>query len=285
MPRLKHLRYLLEAAFVGGVFALSNALPLERASALGGWLGRKLGMHLGATKVAKRNLDLAFPDMSEEEKARILLGMWDNIGRSAAEFPHLASDDILSRITVEGEEHLQRAVEKGAGIIYSGHFGNWEVAARAAGAHHVTLGLVYRHANNPYVEKMVFRVRETFTEGLFAKGSKGAMQIVRRLRSGKWVGMLMDQKMNQGMAIPFFGRDAMTATAIADFAKRFDASIVPTRIVREKNAHFRLIVYPPLTFTDTKDLLTQINALFEIWVREYPEQWLWIHRRWPKESA
>jgi len=100
--------------------------------------------------------------------------------------------------------------------------------------------------------------------------------------------MLVDQKMNNGIAVPFFGRPAMTAPALAQLALRFDCPVVPARVVRLNGAHFQLIVYPPLEVAKTGDrehdtltLMTQVNTMIEGWIRERPEQWLWLHNRWP----
>ena len=100
--------------------------------------------------------------------------------------------------------------------------------------------------------------------------------------------MLIDQKMNDGIAVPFFGRDAMTAPAIAEFALRYDMPLIPVRAVRTKDCHFEVTIYPPLAYEKTGDdekdilaIMTQINAQLESWIREYPEQWFWVHKRWP----
>jgi KDO2-lipid IV(A) lauroyltransferase len=118
----------------------------------------------------------------------------------------------------------------------------------------------------------------------------GAREIISILKKGEHVGMLVDQKLNEGMAIPFFGRDAMTAEAVALFALRIKCKLYPARIERLHGVHFRFSIYPPLHVENTGDrekdvrkVLTDINMLLESWIRERPEQWLWTHRRWPKD--
>ena len=119
-------------------------------------------------------------------------------------------------------------------------------------------------------------------------GAGGAKKLIEALSRGEHLGMLVDQKLNEGIAVPFFGRDAMTAPALAQLALRFGCPVVPARVERLDGAHFRLTVYPPLTLATSGDrqadiaaAMGQINALIEEWIRARPEQWLWLHRRWP----
>jgi KDO2-lipid IV(A) lauroyltransferase len=125
---------------------------------------------------------------------------------------------------------------------------------------------------------------------LIPKGREGAAQMLRLMRQGLHFGAMMDQKLNEGIAVPFFGHDAMTATAPVEIALRTGGPIVPVRCVRLPDSRFRIEVLPPLAFGRTEDrkadtmrILRQINEIMEGWIREYPEQWFWLHRRWPKE--
>jgi KDO2-lipid IV(A) lauroyltransferase len=123
---------------------------------------------------------------------------------------------------------------------------------------------------------------------LIPKGPAGARLLLRSLKGGKHLGMVVDQKMNDGIAIPFFGRDAMTAPALAELALRFDCPVVPVRVERLEGARFRITIDPPLDLdvtgerrADITAAMVKVNALIESWVREHPEQWLWLHNRWP----
>ncbi len=127
---------------------------------------------------------------------------------------------------------------------------------------------------------------------MLPKGGQGAVRLLRAIKNGQSLAMLVDQKMNDGIAVPFFGRDAMTAPAIAEFALRYDMPIIPVRVVRTKGCHFEATVYPPLEYEKTGDeekdsliIMTKINALLESWIREHPAQWFWVHKRWPKAPS
>ena len=150
---------------------------------------------------------------------------------------------------------------------------------------------VYRGLNNPWLDRLLGRYRAALGSRYHAKGATAARAMVAALKRGDSVGILVDQKLNEGIALPFFGRDAMTSTAPAKLALRFRAPVLCIRLERLGGANFRLTVRPPLPLpdsgdadADTESVTRQINAVVEGWIRERPEQWLWLHRRWPREE-
>jgi KDO2-lipid IV(A) lauroyltransferase len=283
MQKCKHL---LEAFGLRLLFGLFRLLPLDMASWLGGALGRLIGPFMSAHRTARRNIAMALPDLSADKKRALLRDMWDNLGRVAGELPHMPREALFRRIEVMGSEHIPQ--DGSAAIFFSGHLGNWELTYPIARRHGVPVTLIYREANNPYVEKMIFDLRATQSAHLLSKGPRSAIKLARAIKSGNSLAMLIDQKMNDGIPVPFFGRDAMTAPAIAELALRYNMRIIPARVVRMAGCHFEATVYAPLAITNTgnaeKDVLaimTQINQMLEAWIREYPEQWFWVHKRWP----
>lgn len=286
----KEFRQRLEALGARSIWALFAALPLDAASALGGWLGRTVGPLLGGVnRVARRNLRAAFPEKTEAEIETIIRAMWDNIGRVAGELPHLRRI-AAERVEVMGGEYVDLLRDDGKpGIFISGHLGNWEIGGAVAAMRGLPLHLVYRAANNPWVEDLYRKGRVGICDALIQKGPEGARQALKVLRDGGHLGMLVDQKMNDGVPIPFFGRDAMTAPAQAALALKFKCPLVPARTERLDGARFRVTVLPPMDMPesgnaheDQRILLTRINVLLEDWIRQRPEQWLWVHRRWPQ---
>lgn len=286
---MKQLRYIAEAIALSLLFAFFRMLPLTAASNAGGAIARTIGPFMFAHRTAKRNLRKAFPDMPREERQRILRDMWDNLGRVTAEMPHLPSAAITKTITCKGSEHM--VAHKGKTIMFfSAHTGNWELLPYVAESYGIPIALAYRLANNPYVDRMVSAIRATRTTAMFAKGPQGGLKLLRAIKSGISPAMLVDQKMNTGIAVPFFGREAMTATAIAELALRYDLPIIPARVIRKEKAQFEVIIYPPLDYQKTGDqerdvlhIMTRINQTLESWIRECPEQWFWVHKRWPSE--
>ncbi len=281
----------LEAAIAGFAGWVVGLLPLDWASALGGALGRWIGPRLGITKRARTNLRDAMPELSEAETASIIRGMWDNLGRVAFEYPHLRQIEVFApggRVETHGLEYIDRALAtKRKVIMFSGHIGNWEIAALAGGQYGIDVAQIYRAANNPLVDRMLARLRGDQGE-LIPKGAVASRRAVAALRRGGHLSLLADQKLNDGIPVPFFGRDAMTAPALALLALRFDCDVLPVRVERLNGARFRLTVYSPLPMprsgerdTDVAALMLEVNRTLEAWIRERPEQWFWLHRRWP----
>jgi Kdo2-lipid IVA lauroyltransferase/acyltransferase len=286
------LRDWTEGLFARLAFRFFGLLPLDRASALGGALARAIGPRLGASKRARVNLRRALPALSETEIERIVAGMWDNLGRVVAEYPHLGEFQVYAgtdRVAVAGfRELLAKHAPDKRYIFFSGHYGNWEVATLAVTQAGLSAVEIYRAANNPFVDDLINEARSVVGSELAPKGNVAARRAIGGLAEGKHVCLLVDQKMNDGIPVKFFGRDAMTAPALARLAFRFDCIVVPVRVDRFCGAHFRITAEGPLPLPRTGDaqadnlaLMTAVNATLERWVRARPEQWFWLHRRWP----
>ena len=283
-------RHWIEAIVAWTIYQLFRALPVDVASAIGGFLGRAIGYRLPVTRHARRNLARAFPDLVSDARERLIKRMWDNLGRTAGEFPHIESMRVGpgERIEMVGMEYVDAARAAGKGSIFFGaHIGNWEILGAAAAKMKLPLNLVYRAPNNPLLEGL-FTARGNLGAEMIPKGSQGARRALQVLREGRVLALLVDQKMNDGIAVPFFGRDAMTAPALAQFALKFGCPVIPGHVERVKGARFRVVVQPPLAMPDTADrhdailaYMTEVNRIIEGWVRAHPDQWLWVHRRWP----
>jgi KDO2-lipid IV(A) lauroyltransferase len=283
----------LEAAALWLLVELVRLVPTETASAIGGWLGATFGPWLPRSAVARDNLRRAFPETSAAEVEAIVRGMWSNLGRMAFEYPHLdrfRPDAAGGRVEIVGAEHLAAMRQEGRSVImFSGHLANWELLGPTAAALGVHLNLFYRAPNNPYLG-WLFDLRRSGTGEMLPKGVEGAKRALKLFKAGRHFGMLVDQKMNDGIPVRFFGRDAMTAPALAQFALRFHCPVLPARIERLPGARFRITILPPMTFersgdtaADVKAAMTRVNAQLESWIRERPAEWLWLHRRWPAE--
>ncbi|WP_448190604.1 lipid A biosynthesis lauroyl acyltransferase [Azospirillum sp. sgz301742] len=288
----RHVAYPLEAALVWLCSTLFRALPVDRASDLGGWVGRALGPRLPSTRTARRNLTRAFPERTADEIEAIIVAMWDNLGRVIAEYPHLdalADSGPGGRTEIVGLDRLESLRDDGVGgIAVGGHLGNWEVPPAVSRKLGLEVAVVYRAPNNPMVARMLTDLRGAASSMHVPKGPDGAIKLARILTRGGHAGMLVDQKLNTGIAVPFFGRDAMTAPAAMQLGLRLRIPIVPLRTERLEGARFRITLLPPLEPPATGDrdadvriLMERMNALLEAWIRERPEQWLWVHKRWP----
>jgi KDO2-lipid IV(A) lauroyltransferase len=291
----RDIAYRLQAAGALAMVALFRALPLDAASAVGGWLARRIGPLVGAHRTARNNLAAAMPELDAKARGAILAGMWDNIGRTVAEYPHLGRlmRDAARVEIIDPAGLAARLRDDGIGALLVGmHYGNWELSTVPGFRAGLAQRHFYRAPNNPYVDRLLVRLRAAMQqEGYLPKGAPGARLAVALLRAGTHLGMLVDQKQDEGIAAPFFGRDAMTTTAPAALARRLGVPVAAAQVVRLKGARFRIFVHE-FEVVKTADreadvaVTTRlINARLESWVREHPEQWFWVHRRWPKALA
>ena len=292
------LLYRAEAALVAALLALLGRLPPASASNLGGFIARLIGPWLPVSGVAHRNLRLALPELDARSHRRIVRGAWENLGRTVGELPHIAS---LRQNTpsgpgweMVGEEHLRvLAARGGPAIFFSGHIANWEMMPPVLAAYGIVVSSMYRGAKNPYVDRILIGLRHRALGrevSMFPKGAAGARAALAHLNRGGFLGMLMDQKMNDGIKARLFGREAMTAPALAALALRMRCPVIPGHVERIGPARFRLVCEAPMELPDSGDrradiaVVTQgVNDWLERWIRARPEEWLWLHRRWGKE--
>lgn len=299
MKKIKHwfkifIRHPAEALGAKLCLSIFSVLPVEKASTFGGWLVRKLGPLSDAQPTGHHNLAKAYPNNTKGQNGKIIRNVWDNFGRVMGEYPHLAKIDIYNdpRFEIIGAEHIDKLRDDGKpAIIFGAHLASWEVAIMGMAQRGLKVTQMYRATNNPYVDKLVRKIQEGIGKEVLNKGSNDGRRILELLKNGEHLFMLVDQKMNRGVAIPFFGRIAMTAPACARMAMKFDCPLVPARVERLDGFRFRITYYPPIEIIQTGDLtedlkntLTKVNNMIEEWVRARPEQWLWIHKRWPKEE-
>lgn len=238
-------------------------------------------------QVGHRNLALALPTLDELQRRRILEGMWVSLGRvlaSLAKFPQLNRENIHDWIEYEGYEHYREAKAAGRGVIFvTGHLGNWELSAFAHALMSEPLNVVVRPLDNPFLDRLLEQRRQLSGNRIIPK-SGAAAPILAALRRNEAVGILVDQNTSadEGVFVKFFGVLACSTPAPARLAARTGAAVIPgfALWVQEKQRYV-LRFYPPIALSgdplaDTQAIQSQIERV----IREYPDQWLWIHRRW-----
>ena len=291
------LTFRLEAFATRTLLRLFRALGPVRASNLGGAVTRMIGPWLPVTRVADINLRLAMPELDAAGRRRVIRGAWENLGRTMGEFPHIADlheNESGPGWELVGREHvLAVAAGGGPAIFFSGHIGNWEMLPAACAAYGMPFSSMFRAATNPAVDELVIKLRQAAIGSpvpMFAKGAAGAKAAMGHLRAGGYLGLLMDQKLNDGVEATLFGHKAMTAPALAALALHFRCPVVPGVVQRIGPARFRLVCEPMMELpntgnrkTDTLAMTQAMNDTLERWIRTRPESWLWMHRRWPKE--
>ena len=287
MKSRKKIRYFFESIPLYLFYGLFKILPVDAASGLGGWIGKTVGPRLGASKKALRNVCMAFPNTTEKEQKEIITGMWENLGRVFAEYAHLKKISS-ERVEIVGFEDNLKAYTGGdtPAIFFSGHIGNWEVIAPSLFLQHQLDGLlIYRPPNNPIADKLLRQARDVGNrENYVTKSGEGIRNLMKYMKTNRIVGILIDQKFNRGLPIPFFEHNAMTSTVFVDLALKFNAPLIPIRLERVKGANFKLTAEPAMDIKgkSVEDILKETHIILENWIKERPEQWLWLHRRWGK---
>lgn len=285
------LRYKIEWVFVRIAFWIFRILGRKTASSLGKWLAQKIGPLLSVQKTAEQNLIRALPNMEENERQIVLKKMWENLGRNVGELPHAGDLDFSSPdVELVGAEYLHSYINSGNSAFFlTAHYGPWELIISAVSNYcKMPVSVIYRAANNPLVDAFFQKQRFSKDVHFIPKGKAGARGILKALKNKEAVALLNDQKQNTGLSVPFFGRNAMTAPAIAELACKYDLPIYPVRAERLGCGKIRVTVSEPVYAPSTGDrksdvirLLTTINEIYETWITERPDHWFWVHNRWP----
>jgi KDO2-lipid IV(A) lauroyltransferase len=296
LPWRKRILHRIEAVALHALFVTLRLVPVDAASAAGGWVARMVGPRLAVSRVGRANLRQAFPDKSPQEIERILRGVWDNLGRYMAEYPHLMriwdhdpeNPEVVKRIAVGGRQNFIDLRDSGKpAVVFTGHLGNWELIPVAAAQLRLPHTVMFRPPNNPHAAALLHRIRSEAMGELASTAAWGGIAGAHALMSGRTLGLLIDQYLDRGIPVPFFGRPVKTATALAKLARRFDCPVHGVRVERTGGARFRVSLTPPLPLQRTDDAnadiaanTAMVTAILEGWVRERPDQWLWLHRRW-----
>jgi KDO2-lipid IV(A) lauroyltransferase len=290
---LQRARWRMEAGLLALFWQSCARLEPPAASTFGRRLLERIGPYLGKTAQLERNLRLAFPNLSAAERGELVRAVWGNAGAVLAEYPHFRTicHDQFERHfeMVEMWDLADYYAGRRQGVFVGAHVGNWELAAAAAGHQGIPITVIYAPSRNPYIDRMLRRRREALGCRLVSL-EEGARPLLRELAEGRSVGLVVDARDDDGVALPFFGLDKLTTLAPARLALRFGYELIPVRIERVGAARFRLMVYPPIrpdpALGSDKDkamqMMGELNRLFEQWIRERPEQWLCIKRAWPK---
>lgn len=293
------MRYRLEYALAWLLIRGISILPRPVARAAGIGLGQLVYLlHGKLRRVGMRNLQLAFPQKSAHERRRILRGEFTSLGRQLAEvclFPSYTRENVTKIVVYDGFENFERAEARGKGVIYlTAHLGGWELSAFSHSIQGHPLHVVMRGMDNPFLDRFITHLRtmhgnRAVDKDNFVRGLLSAM------KAGETVGILMDTNMTppQGVFVDFFGIPACTASGLARIALRTDAAVVPGFTIWDRELRkYRLRFDPALALIRTGDEEADIvanTALFtkviEQYVRCYPDQWLWVHRRWKTRPA
>ena len=284
-----------ELIAVRSLLGAIGALPLETSMRFGESVGKFLAKRFPKLqKTARRNLEIAMPDLSEEEREKIVNGTFESLGRHlgfVSHFRKFQHEDIRKLVEVVGkEENFDPAYARGKGVLFfTGHFGSWEVFNLLPPAFGFGMNILVRRIDNPLIESFVDDFRTKFGSVTLDK-TKSARQMFRVLKKGELLGILADLNVQEkdGVFVDFFGVPASTTTSIAKLALATGAAVLPAFAVWEETKK-KYVVYlePAIEYEfgdnsdeNVRDLTQKVTNVIEKYVRKYPGQWLWIHKRW-----
>ncbi len=270
--------------------------PIKTAN-LFGRIARSVGPMMREQRIGRANLTAAFPEKSPAEIETILAGVWDNLGRVGAEFAHL--DHIWehdpaypeqSRIEILPRTHelfAQLRLDGKPALIFASHLGNWELPALAAVAHGLDAAILYRRPNIASVDRAIQEIRAVKMGTLIAAGRDAPIKLAEALQNGQHVAMLVDQYLTNGVEVTFFGRKTRANPMLARLLRQVECPVHGVRIIRLPGHRFRAELSDEVQPVrdaagkiDIQGTTQAITSVVEGWIREYPDQWLWLHRRW-----
>lgn len=287
----KKIKYYLEYTLLIFYFYFSKIIGIRLSSLFGGIILLIFGKFSSKSKLALININKVFPNLSVKKKKAIVSKMWFHFGRIMGEYPHLDKINIeknKNQVKVYNASNFKNSCKNNDNcIFFSAHIGNWELTSHPITQSGNSMWFIYRAPNNYLVDNLLSKIRIKYGVNLIKKGSEGARQCIRVLKTKKQnLGMLIDQKMNDGIKSNFFGYKVMTASAIAKFSIKFKCPIIPVLCIRTKGVNFNITYFPEIPYSHILKLKTEecimnyLNTYVEKWIKDNPEQWMWAHNRW-----
>ena len=282
------------SVLIRGAAALFRRLPREASVNLAMRTARTIGPLLPRSRIGRENLRRAFPEKAEAERKEILTRMWENFARSLIEYMHVDTtfdfdpkQPEAGNVTVAGAENFARLCEGGPAIVFTAHLSNWELLGVCAAKFGLDVKSLFRAPTNRHLAKRLLQARSKRMGPLIASRPGAALELAATLEAGKVVGLLVDQRFHGGVLVPFFGRLADTNPLLAKLARQYDCPVHGARAVRLPGGKFRLEMTDAIDLPrdekgniDVEKATARIQNIVEDWVREYPAQWMWVHRRW-----
>ena len=286
---------------VGLLNSLKHANP-DRTADFAGWLMRTIGPWFPENRIGRDNLTAAFPEKSAAEIDAILRGVWDNLGRLGAEFAQLDqlwdfdhtqtnSNTRIEQVVGGVERFVQLMNDGKPALIFSAHLANWELPAISAATYKLDSAILYRKPNNEIIDRWLRKTRTANMGEMIPTGLSAPVKLAEALTRGAHVGMLVDQYYVRGVEVIFFGRPTRANPMLARLAQHFNCPIHGARMIRLPGHRFRgelteeiAPVRDAAGNVDIAGTMQVITSVVEGWIREHPEQWLWLHRRWRPED-
>ena len=285
---MKKIKYFFEFIIISSLFIIYKVLGLKISSFLSGKLFQFFGPLFRSKDVIESNIKRATPKINLKDIKNIKKNMWNNYGRTLAEYMFLKdfrNDNFMSNISLEGEEILdQIKYEKTPVIFISGHFSNFELMAMQIEKSGVNLAAIYRPLNNTFLNILMEKIRKKYIcKNQIKKGASGVRELLRLYKNGHSIALMIDQRVSEGIKSKFFNQDAFTTTIPAQFIKKFNCKVVPIYIERHHGINFNIKIEKPKNFSNgvsTEKITRELNIWLEKNILKNPGQWIWSHNRW-----
>ena len=285
---MKKIKYFFEFIIISFLFLTYKVLGLKMSSFLSGKLFEFLGPLFRSKKIIKLNILRAIPRINLQELNSIKKGMWNNYGRTLAEYMFLKgfrNNNLISNINLEGEEILKQIkYEKKPVIFVSGHFSNFELMAMQIEKSGINLAAIYRPLNNIFLNVLMERIRKKYIcKNQIKKGTGGVRELLKLFKKGNSIALMIDQRVSEGIKSKFFNENAFTTTIPAQFIKKFNCKVVPIYIERRNEIDFDIKIEKPMEFSKdvSREKITRdLNIWLEKMILKNPGKWIWSHDRW-----
>ena len=267
----------------------------DHASDLCGAIARRFGPLLPSHRIGRANLRAAFPDKDTVWIDATLRAAWDNLGRVAGEYVHLGRlwdfdtdhPNTGRMVSDDADKFIELQTDGKPALCFAAHLANWELPAVMAAAHGLPSAVLYRMPNNKAVANEIARIRAPLMGRLIRSRAQAPLEMAGALDRGEHLGMLVDQHFSRGVDVTFFGRRCKANPSIARLARQFECPVMGVRVIRLPDRRFRIAAEGPFALPraadgriDVQQATQLITSVVERWIREYPDQWLWFHRRW-----
>ncbi len=284
------MKDLVEYFFLKFFYFLFKFVGIKISSCLGGIIFYLYGLFSNRNEIVFRNLKRVFPSINFTESNRLKNKMWFHFGRVIGEYPHLNKIKLHDNknIIIENKNNLLDPLSKYNNcLFFSAHIGNWELTSHLLTQNGHEISFIYRAPNNQLVDNLLRKIRKNYGVHLIRKGSEGAKDCLKVLKTkGGHIGMLIDQKMNDGVQTLFFKEKVMSASAIAKLSLKYKCPIIPAVCIRTHSINFKISYLDAITPEEIQKIgnetkiINKLNKYVEKWIRDHPEQWIWFHNRW-----
>ncbi len=286
---MKLVKHTFEFLIIISLFLIFKLVGLRMSQIIAGFIFKNFGPLFRSKKTSYANLSIAFPNLNDPQKYKIMNNMWINYGKIFSEYMFIekfrTSPKFSNQIIIENQSELEKIkLSKRPVIFISGHFNNFELMAMHLEKSGIDLAAVYRPLNNSLLNPIMENIRKKYIcKKQIKKGITGTKELLKEFKKGTSIALMIDQRVSEGIESDLFGKKALTTTIPAQFIKKFDVAIVPVYIERLIDNKFKLKIFENIKFSknDSVDMITlKLNEILEEMIMMNPEQWIWTHSRW-----